>query len=141
MDLAEGAVDEAPHASGDGGGPGVIGARDDDDARVPEHLEGKTRENLQGRELARAGRVDDRLRREHVGTDRFDELAGVVEERRVEVTRGCRTQGGEHLLREGVDGRDRGRVEVGDGPFEATESALTIRGGNERQELVGGRYV
>ena len=138
MHLVDGAVDKTPQASSDRCGPGIVSAWDDMDAGVPEHLDRKAREGLQAREVARGRRIRDRLRREHVGADRVDEFVGVVEERRVEVAGSCRAQGGEHLLREAVDGRDRGRVEVGDCPLEALESQLTVGAGHEGQELVGG---
>ena len=138
MDLRDSAVEEATQSSGGRRRLGVVDARDDAYAGVPEHLDRKAREGLQAREVARGRRIRDRLRREHVGADRVDEFVGVVEERRVEVAGSCRAQGGEHLLREAVDGRDRGRVEVGDCPLEALESQLTVGAGHEGQELVGG---
>ena len=141
MHLVDGAVDKASQSSSDRCGPGIVGARDDMDAWVSEHLDAEFREILQFRELVRDRWVTNRLRGEHVGTHRFDEIVGVVEKRRVGVAGSCRAQSGEHLRGEAVDGRDRGRVKVGDSLFEAIESALAIAGGQESKELVGGRDV
>ena len=50
-----------------------------------------------------------------------------------------RAQGGEDLLGEAVDGRDRGRVEVDEGPLQAIEAAARGRCcGEQREQLVVG---
>jgi len=139
MDLGDDAVDEASKPGRDDRRLVVLSAWDDADPRVSQHLETEARKPLQRRELVGGLGAGNRLRREHVRADRPHEIAGVFEQRGVKVDMGCRAQRGAHLLSKTVDGRDRRRVEVHDGPLETIEPANAIGARQEAEQVVAGR--
>ena len=142
MHLVDGAVDKASQSSSDRCGPGIVGARDDMDAWVSEHLDAEFREILQFRELVRDRWVTNRLRREHVGTHRL---------RR---DRWCRREATRRGRRELPSPKWRApavakpwMVVIVAASKSATACSrrssrrLAIAGGQESKELVGGRDV
>ena len=120
------------------GGAGLAPGRHEVEIGLPVGQRGRPVEDFQRREQLDGvpvhGGTD-----EDVGARRPDEFGRVHVERRVGIGPGRHAEGAEHLLRESVDGGDRGGVELGDGPLQSLE----LSGGPPEvqvgEELVVGR--
>jgi len=84
--FVDGSVDKATQAGTHGCGSDAVGPGYHPYTGVREHLDGQLRKGLHGWELVRDQGTRDRFGRDDVGTDRLDELVGVLAKRRVEVT-------------------------------------------------------
>ena len=141
VDLVDHTVDQSTEARRGRRRLGLVGTRDDVNARVAEDLDDRTLERPQPGEFLDRRRFEERFGGQDVGADGDNELIGVVDQRGVEITGRSRAEGGEHSLGEAVDGGDGGGVEADHRLFESMEALLAVLASQVRKKRIVAELV